>query len=138
MRLVLDTNITISGLLWRGAPGSLLDAAIARRVSLFTTTVLMNELAGVLGRPKFAARLSARKINLDDFLLDYATLANIVVPMDIAPTILADPTDDHVLAAALAAQADMIVSGDTHLLGLINFEGIPIVNSTIALNRIFG
>jgi predicted nucleic acid-binding protein len=47
-----------------------------------------------------------------------------------------DPDDDHVLACALAAQADLIVSGDAHLLNLKNYQSIPIVAAAEALTRL--
>jgi len=63
----------------------------------------------------------------------YAELATVVTPASILPTILADPDDDYVLACALAAQADLIVSGDAHLLNLKTYHRIRIVSATEAL-----
>lgn len=136
MRLVLDTNIALSGLLWGGTPGRLIDAADARHVALFTSAALLAELHGVLSRPKFARPLAQRGLNVDDLLHGYAALAAMVRPASIAPTILRDPADDAVLAAALGAQADMIVSGDAHLLDLKNFHGMRIVTASDAFIQI--
>ena len=55
VRLVLDTNTVVSGLLWDNAPSKLLDAALEGRVALFTTHALLFELADVLPRAKFAS-----------------------------------------------------------------------------------
>ena len=66
----------------------------------------------------------------------YLQVARIVVPATIAPVMRSDPDDDHVLACALAAQADLIVSGDTDLLNLKTYQGIPIVNAAEALKRL--
>jgi uncharacterized protein len=63
-------------------------------------------------------------------------LVTLVTPAAIAPTIVRDPADDQVLAAALAARVDAIVSGDAHLLDLKQFQGIPIVTTAEALLRI--
>jgi predicted nucleic acid-binding protein len=52
------------------------------------------------------------------------------------PTVIRDPADDQVLACALAARADLIVSGDEHLLSLGSFREIPIVGSSAAVARI--
>lgn len=66
----------------------------------------------------------------------YAALVVIVAPAVIAPTVTRDPADDQVLAAALAAQVDLIVSGDAHLLDLKTFQGIKIVAAAAAVARI--
>ena len=63
MRLVLDANTVISGLLWRGIPGKLIEAAQARSVSIYSSAPLLAELSGVLQRPKFARQLEARSLH---------------------------------------------------------------------------
>ncbi len=110
MRVVLDTNVVVSGLIWRNTPRQILDAARERRITLYTSSVLLAELAEVLDRAHLAA--------------------------EIAPTVIADPDDDAVLACALAAQADLVVSGDRHLLNLKHYQRIPIVAPAEALQRI--
>jgi uncharacterized protein len=60
VRLVLDTNAAVSGLLWHGNPGKLIDAAHAGSVTLYASAPLLAELRGVLGREKFAQHLQAR------------------------------------------------------------------------------
>lgn len=115
MRLVLDTNVVASGLLWDGVPAQLIDVAQAGATELFTSRMLLAELARILRRAKFAKAIAASGLSLDDLVLGYAELARVVTPASISPTVLADPDDDHVLACALAATADLIVSGDEHL-----------------------
>lgn len=128
MRLVLDTNVVASGLLWSGTPTQLLDAAQSGELELFTSTRLLAELAGILTRAKFAKALAATSLPREELVLGYAELATVVVPAAIPPTIAADPSDDHVLACAVAASADFIVSGDKHLHGLGGqYKGIRIV-----------
>ena len=136
MRLVLDTNTALSGLLWGGTPGRLIDAAEAGQVELASSAALLAELQGVLLREKFARQLADRGITVADVFAGYGALVVIVTPATIAPTIMRDPADDQVLAAALAAQADLIVSGDAHLLDLKIFKGIEIVTAAVAVKRI--
>ncbi len=61
MRLVLDTNIVISGLLWNGPPRRLLDAAISGTVDIYTSAVLVTELRQALAYPKFTRRMESGK-----------------------------------------------------------------------------
>ena len=135
MRLVLDTNTALSGLLWGGAPGRLIDAAVLGRIDLFSSMALLAELEDVLVREKFVKQLNKRSLRVRDLLDGYAALVQIVVPALITPTVIRDPADDQVLAAALAGQVDLIVSGDAHLLDLKNFQTIEIVTPAIACVR---
>jgi putative PIN family toxin of toxin-antitoxin system len=137
VRLVLDTNTALSGLLWPGGnPGQLVDAAQAGQVELFTSVALLSELQSVLARGKFARQLQTRKVAARDLFDGYATLARVVTPAPIAPTIRRDPDDDHVLACALAAQADLLVTGDRDLLDIGEYQQIQIVTATTALKRL--
>jgi uncharacterized protein len=136
VRLVLDTNTALSGLLWpEGPPSRLIDAAEAQRVELASSTALLAELQGVLTRPKFAAQLAKRGLSVADVFDGYAALVTCITPTA-TPGVSRDPDDDHVLACALAARADLIVSGDNDLLVLERFEGIAIVNAAQALGII--
>lgn len=87
----------------------------------------------MLLREKFARQLARRGLTVADVFDGYAAMVTIVVPAAIAPTIARDPADDQVLATALAAAADLIVSGDAHLLDLKGFHGIAIVTPASAL-----
>ena len=137
MRLVFDTNTAISGLLWHGTPGRLIDAAHSKSVTLCTSAVLLAELRGVLTRDKFSKQLEARGLKATEVFDGYAALTAIVVPAIIHPTIVNDPSDDAVLACALGAEAELIVSGDRHLLDLKEHQGIRIVTAAEAL-RVIG
>ncbi len=138
MRLVLDTNTAISGLLWHGTPGRLIDAAHSKSVTLCTSAVLLAELRGVLTRAKFAKQLEARGLKAAEVFDGYAALTAIVVPAIIPPTVVNDPADDAVLACALGAKADLIVSGDRHLLDLKEYRGIRIVTAAQAVRAVGG
>lgn len=136
MRLVLDTNTVVSGLLWNALPSRLIEAALQGQVELFTSRALTLELEDVLPRRKLARRVAVSGLSIEQLAARYALLAQVVVAADIPTVVLADPDDDHVLACALAAQADLIVSGDSDLLNLKSYQGIPVVDTAEALARI--
>jgi putative PIN family toxin of toxin-antitoxin system len=136
VRLVLDTNTVVSGLFWGGAPGQLQDAARARRVELYSSPALLGELARVLRRRKFSTRMAGISASIEELIEGYGQLARLVSPAAIAPVVHADPDDDEVLACALAAKADLIVSGDSHLLNLKTYQGIPIMPAAEAVKRL--
>ena len=129
MRVVADTNTVVSGLLWHGPPRQVLDAARAGTLQLYTTAVLLAELDEVLQRPRFAQRLTLAGVTTRTLVLGYAALARLIEPAVIVPVVEEDPDDDAVLACAVAAQAEAIVSGDSHLLDLREYEKIPVVTA---------
>jgi putative PIN family toxin of toxin-antitoxin system len=108
MRVVADTNIVVSGLLWRGNPRRVLDAAREGTIDLFTSAVLLTELEDVLNREKFVQRLASVDVSSHELVLGYAALASIIQAADIDPVIIADPDDDAVLACGVAAQVEII------------------------------
>ncbi len=136
MRLVLDTNVVASGLLWNGTPARIIDAAQAGAIEIYTSRVLITELTRILKREKFTKVVATSGLNIEGLVLGYAALALIVEPLPIPPTIIADPDDDHVLACALAVQAELVVSGDKHLLDLEAYQNMEIVTAAQALERI--
>ncbi|WP_295436800.1 putative toxin-antitoxin system toxin component, PIN family [uncultured Thiodictyon sp.] len=136
MRLVLDTNVVVSAMLWGGRPRLLLDAARAGPVRLFTSATLLAELDETLRYPKFRGKIDASHLAIEQLVALYAGLATVVRPAPIEPVILADPDDDAVLACALAARAACIVSGDSHLLNLGAWRGIEVLSVQAALRRL--
>ena len=138
MRIVLDTNVVLSGLLWRGAPHDLL-VTIGQRSSihLYSSPALLEELADVLARPSATKRLALIDRSAHDVLADYVEAVELVEMANVPRVVGGDIDDDQVIAAAVAARADLLVSGDRkHLLPLDSHQGIDIVDAVEALRRI--
>ena len=136
-RLVLDTNIVLSGLLWRGPPYGLL-AHIGQNpgIQLFSCQALLDELADVLSRPSPAKRLKLINKSAHEVLADYLSAVTVLQRQPLAQPVCRDPDDDEVLALALLAQAQAIISGDNDLLVLQSFEGIAILTAAQALQQL--
>ena len=135
-RLVLDTNVVVAGLLWFGPPRQLIDQAIERRFELCSSTVLIDELTRTLRYPKFAQRMTYHETNATILVAQYKALTYLLMPSHIPRVVPRDADDDHVIACAVAAQADLIVTGDRHLLELGGFRGISIVKPAEAIEFI--
>lgn len=137
MRWVLDTNVVASGLLWNGAPASLLDAAQRGEVELLSSRALVAELAGILLRAKFARAIAATGTDATSLVQGYLELVTLVQPDHVPAVVAADPADDQVLACAVAARASAIVSGDRHLHALGGgYQGIAIIRPAQALQQL--
>jgi putative PIN family toxin of toxin-antitoxin system len=100
-----------------------------------TSATLLAELAEVIAREKFFSRVVEAGLTAGELVRDFADLSEVVEALPLTTRISRDPEDDHVLACACAASADLIVSGDRDLLALESFQGIPVVTATKALDR---
>ena len=137
MRVVLDTNLLVSGVIAAGLPRRLLDGVKAGEFELCTSEVLLVELLDVLLRSKFAARLNQAGLTPQGVVDDLRRLAVLVSPADTPRVVPTDPDDDHVIAAAVSGQADLIASGDRRdLLPLGSYAGIAIVTAREAVQRL--
>jgi putative PIN family toxin of toxin-antitoxin system len=136
MRLVLDTNVLVSAFLWQGKPGRLIELAGEGEIEIFTSRALIAELSEVLHRKKFSRSVQTTGLNATQMVRSYRRLAGLVKPRKPGRRVSPDRDDDHVLACALGARADLIVSGDDDLLGLARFRGIRILSPADALQAI--
>ena len=108
---------------------SFLNAIRANPVTdLHTSSILLAELADVLGRPAVSRRLAAIGRSASAVLVDYVEAVELIEPIEVI-CIAPDPDDDHVVACAVAANSQWIVSGDLDLLDLGTFRGIRILSA---------
>ncbi len=127
MRVVLDTNVLISALLWRKRSWEIFRLASSGKIIICTSREILQEFSRVLFYPHISARL--QKVGKTPSMVTDELLAATSY-YDQTPTIFLiteDPSDNAILACAAAAKPDFIISGDRHLLKLKNFQGIPIV-----------
>lgn len=124
-RVVLDSNVIVSGLGWSGAPARIMEAVLAGELVLVTSEPLLVELRRVLAYPKLA-----RVIPDGSGLADLVELSSVVIEPASTFAVVEDESDNRVLEAAVEAGVDYIVSGDGHLLTLGTFQGIPVVTPT--------
>lgn len=127
---VLDTNAVIAALLWNGPPSSLLTRATERQdLVLVTSPTLLAELTDILALPKFWNRLADAATSVEELVVAYRDATVLVTPREVPRVVADDVDDDHVIAAAVAARAQCIVTGDrTHLLPLGAHGDIAIIS----------
>jgi putative PIN family toxin of toxin-antitoxin system len=122
--IVLDTNVLVSALLFGGPPREILDMIIAGAVTCSLSLPILDELKDVLQRPKFGFSSQQALAVVEEL----SALGAIVDPAGSISVIRADPNDDRILECALEARADVIVSGDAHLLELGRHEAIRVLS----------
>jgi uncharacterized protein len=111
IRAVLDTNVIASAMLRHGSPPDrALRAGIVGTYQLITSDHILDELARTLAQPYFRARLPAEQ--MADDLRELRRLSRQVDPSIVVRGIATHPEDDDVLAAAVSARADFLVTGD--------------------------
>ncbi|MCY4012348.1 MAG: putative toxin-antitoxin system toxin component, PIN family [Gammaproteobacteria bacterium] len=123
-RVVLDTNVLVSALVFRtGNPAALRTAWLAERIRPMAGHETASELIRVLTYPKF----QLTDIEREELLAEYLPWCEtITVPADIVVPEVRDPNDLMFLRLALAGEADALVTGDQDLLSLMDFP-VPIV-----------
>jgi putative PIN family toxin of toxin-antitoxin system len=122
---VFDTNILVSGVVWRGNPSQCLELARSRVVRGLTCREILEELVRIL-RDKLNLSTQFADATVAD-LLSY--LAVIAIPGTLE-AVAADPDDDKVLECAILGSAQYVVTGDRrHLLPLGTYNGVRIVSA---------
>jgi len=131
LRVVLDTNVLISGIFFSGPPARILQAWREARFELLLSRPILEEyqrVTDVLNRkfPSVDASKIIRLIAIHSRMIDTEGVSIVVSQ---------DPDDDKFIECAIAGQADVIVSGDKHLLEIEEFEDIQILAPREFLDR---
>lgn len=130
MRVLLDTNVLVSSILFGGVPRQLLEAALAGDLDLITSQPLLAELETVLTRKfEFPTSMTA------SIRAELEGLSEVVEPVQIE-RVTRTVADDLVLATAMAGGAEVLVTGDKELLGMESYEGIPIQSARDLVDRL--
>ena len=136
MRVVLDNNILVSTLIWRGLPRRVLDEGLELGWQFYTSPELFDELERVLNYPHLAKAIVKKQQTPTAILNLLRDVLRVVQAPALTSRVCRDPDDDAVLACAKSASADLIISGDQDLLVLHAFEWIQIVTAAQALERL--
>lgn len=120
--VVLDTNIFISAVFWKGKPYNVVKKAINQQIIVFISNYIIKEIREVLVRD-----FNLEKQEIDDIVNAVLYFTHLIEPKESVTVIKNDPKDDKILDCALACNANFIVSQDNHLLKLKEFRGIKII-----------
>jgi uncharacterized protein len=120
-RAVFDTNVYVSAYAFGGAPERLMRAVITGDLELVTSPAILAELARVL-----ADKLGFDSGHVETVVRQIARVAVVVDPV-VRLSVVADEADNRVLECALVGGAQVIVTGDRHLLDIGEHEGISVM-----------
>lgn len=134
MRIVCDTNVLVSGILFGGHARQILLLVSRGRLTNFISDEILLEAKKVLSRPKF--KLSPQQLMA--IMALFRDTFELVYPVQRHKVIQSDPDDNRILDAALEAQAEIIVSGDKHLLAIGQWRGIRVLSPAEFVKEIEG
>lgn len=128
MRVVLDTNVWLSAIFWKGEASKIIESSLDKKFRLIITQDIISEIIEVLNREgKFKKFILDRKQAIEDLIRTILSLSTLVDTISKLQLIKEDPKDNIILEAALDGKADYIVSYDKHVLNMIEFRGIRIL-----------
>ncbi len=134
--ITTDTNILVSALIAKGKPRELIKKVEQQKVNLILSNSIVEELNDVLKRNKFRKYVTLK--NAENFVFEIKSRSKIIDMKSQFEVIKQDPEDNKILNAAYDGKVDYIVSGDSDLLNLKEFEGIKIVTASEMLKILEG
>ena len=132
LRVVLDTNVLISAIVFGGKPRQILEKAIRGEIRLCLSEPILEELKGVLQRSKFD--YSPEMIQF--ILTELTGIADFVNPSETINVVLEDPGDNRILECGVEAKANYVITGDFHLLKLSRYLNIEVLNAAEFLEKL--
>ncbi len=122
MKVVLDTNVFISAIMFGGKSRDILEMGITGKINIAVSYDILKEVADVLVGKKFRMPI----VFVQQVIHELTEIAELVIVTDKISAIANDPDDNRILECAISAKAHHIVSGDDHLLSLAHFRRIKI------------
>lgn len=123
MKIVLDTNVFISGIFFSGPPSQILQSWRQSKTKIVLTEQILAEYQRV------GAELSAKypSVNIEPIIELFTIFGEFVATRGISENICEDPDDNKFIECAIASQSKLIISGDKHLLNISGYKDIEIL-----------
>ncbi len=129
LRAVMDTNVLVSGILWRGVPFELLRWAEKHSLIIYTSLDIMAEVYRVVHYPKFQQYVDNQKTSPGELFAKIASLCTIIQVDQVVKGVCSDADDEKFLSCAVAAGVDVLVSGDKQFLDLKRYQSVRILTA---------
>ena len=131
MRVVIDTNVFISGSFWKGNEESIIELCINGDLINHSSPQIVEEIDRVLHYSKFRLTGNEREKLIHIFL----SFSTIIMPITKAIVVKKDPSDNKFIECAVDSDSNFLITGDLHLLELKEFRGVQIVNAGDILEK---
>ena len=131
-KVVLDTNIYLSGIIFGGNARHILDLVIAEEIIAFTSLTILLEITN-----KLKSKFRWQKDQIIAVIQTISQTASLIAPKQKLQVVKADKDDNKIIEAAVEAKADFIISGDKHLLEMKKYQRIKIVSPSQFLTKYF-
>ena len=122
-KVVLDTNIFISALFWKGAPYNIFQKVINNKIENFISPEILKEI-----KEKLLNKFSLPEEKLQEFLEIIVFSSKVVYPKNRLDVVKQDSKDNKIIECAVEARASFIISGDKHLLNIKEYNKIKIIS----------
>lgn len=130
IKAVVDTNVLVSGIISpKSSPAKIINYWRERKFVLVTSPKILQETKRVLNYPKIAKKYHLNKEKINELIREFSLFSEVCKPTKKISVIQQDPEDNKFLEAGISASADFIVSGDSHLLNLREYQGIKILTA---------
>jgi len=129
MKIVLDTNVWLSGIFWDREASKIIEKAEKKDIQIIISEDILSEIANVLSREsKFQKYIINSRLSIEDMLRTILSISTLIETRSKLDIIKADPKDNIILEAALDGRVEYIISYDNHILNMIEFRNIKIIS----------
>ena len=128
IRVVIDTNVWLSALLWGGQPSLIIQLIERKHIQAISSENILTELTGILQKTKLQNRLNQLKFSANEVVVVAKRLMTLVAIEEVIIPELRDPKDQMILATAIFGDAQIVISGDKDLLVLHPYGSISILS----------
>ena len=129
MKIVLDTNVWLSGIFWGGEANKILEKAEKKEMQIIISEDILSEIIKILNREsKFQKYILNLRLSIEDLLRTILSISTLIETKTKLDIIKADPKDNIILEAAIEGKVEYLVSYDNHLLNMIEFRNIKIIS----------
>lgn len=134
MRIILDTNVLVSGIFWSGPPFKILELWRDKKVRLISSPEIIMEYHQV------AVELAEKfqTVTIEPLLSLIVASSEIYISPELPSQVCKDPDDDKFIACAIASRADFVISGDKKLLATSGYQGVKIIKPREFLKKMCG